>query len=268
MNDIVVMRYQYEDLLILNSKNLCSVNPQLVFFFQKISITKSNKIYYPNKFNIYFNKKRSRPKKVLCQDPEIIRKIRSVLSKITSQNYDKLYEQLTNHLDKYAFDDSEIGEHIYNCIIDNIFHIDTYINLLTCLELNHPKIIYYVHKLITDQAKNPKQCLKNTISESMQDKEKRWQISNAILLTKLYVKNKYSKEFLNECVSIWLLKTTLNHVMGLEIMIKITPLLDTKSLYQNNAKLLNDFAKNVDYPPRLRYLLHALNHKTPFNSLN
>lgn len=254
--------YDYKTIIDINSKNLCLDNSELVNFFDNLcsyKITKDMKQQYINKKNKYFNKEEKRPKSIICDDSEIIKNIRSLLGKISVQNYDTIRDKIVDICDGKNISWKELSEQFYTIIIDNIFIIDIYVKLLIDLEnKGYIKLIYNIHHLIIDQIKNPRNFTVDSLSETGVDKIKRWKISNAILLTTLFNNNKYSKDFINKQIDHWLSLININNCLELEILLKIVPLFDKNKYPVMNDDIkgkMNEIKNNKSYPGRIRLML-------------
>lgn len=254
--------YDLKTLLNMNNVDLTLDDTSLISFLTTINnfkITKEMRFHYPNKHNVHFNRLKARPKNIICQDPEIIKNIRSLLGKISVQNYDTIKDKIVDLCKNNSVCWDELSKYIHNIIIDNIFIIDAYINLLIDLEKNgFKKLIYNIHQLIVEQINNPKNFENDTLSETAIDKVKRWKISNSILLVNLFNRGKYSKEFLNKQLDHWVSEININNQQNLEILLKIVPLFanDKLPIMNDNVKTkLQNIIDNKAYPSRFRLML-------------
>ena len=104
--------YPYDIMLSLNHPDLSNLDLTLLGFFNSLptyAVTKDMRYHFPNKHNIHFNKKRVRPKNVISDDPEVLKRLRSCLSKITDQNFDRMTEQINEILTSKNYDWKDVS---------------------------------------------------------------------------------------------------------------------------------------------------------------
>ena len=167
MSDSDTKRYSYEELLALNHPDLSSCNLRLCGFFKDISensfnvqVGKDIRDDYPNIYNIYFNKLKTRPIHLKNSDPEFLKKLRAILAKLSPSNIDTFATQIVDLLNSNALTPKlwkQIAELFYINIIDSIFTVDVYTKLLIKLEETHPRLIHLLHHLIHKEALQPRQ---------------------------------------------------------------------------------------------------------------
>tara|TARA_R100001163_G_C5068366_1_gene208519 strand:+ start:10891 stop:11844 length:954 start_codon:yes stop_codon:yes gene_type:complete len=249
--------YPYDLILAINNPDLSNLDLTLCGFFSSLplyNITKEMRFHFPNRNNIHFNKKRTRPKSVISEDPEVLKSLRSCLSKITEQNFDTMVSRITDILNGKDYDWNDVSRHVYLSVIDNIFLAPIFVNLLVKLEPKFPKLIHHLHRMIQKQIFEPEE-FKDTISESGQNKTKRWQISNALLVSELYIQKCYSPNFIIKKIEYWLNKATIDNTIPLEILIKIIPKLKDLNIPSEVNSKLKEISEDKTYPTRLRLLL-------------
>lgn len=263
----VIQTYDYDTLIGLNHPDLSSLDLKLVTFFNSLPvypITKEIRFYYPNKFNMHFNKNRIRPKSVISNDPMITKKIKSTLSKVSHQNIEKMTIQLEDLLSQQDdFDWTDIAELFYASIVDNILMVELFVKILKKLEEKYPKLVHHVHHLILKQLYHPR-LFKDSLSESGASKAKRWQIANGVLIAQIYHQKSYSKAFLVRILNLWLSEASPDNLIPLEILVKVLPVLEGVRLDKSIRDKLLQLSKEKAYPSRLRLLLNLpspRNHK-------
>jgi hypothetical protein len=246
----------------MNDAKLTDLDDKIVaFFFQIVTFeaTPEMKKNYLNKHNLYFNNPRKRRKPpLISNDPKIIQKIRGCLSKLSTANVDKSYEYLQQILKAILVKEewAEIAKLFYYNMIEIVGHfqiIDAYLNLLARLEPNFPELVARFHHKVLHEMKTPTNY-KDTILEEGHHKTRRYQINNGILIAHIFNKGKYSKDFISQCLGKWVSEISPDTLMGLEIMVKILPLLKIE-LNNDLPKLLDNIALDKSYPARLRLLL-------------
>jgi len=230
----------------------------VAFFFQMTTFdaTPEMRKHYPNKLNIYFNHRRKRRKPpIISNDPKIIQKIRGSLSKLGTVNVEHTYQYLQTIFRAVLVQEEwdEIAHLFYLNMLDNIFIIDAYLNLLIKLEDNFPDLIAKIHTIIYSEINHPTQY-KDTILEEGAHKTKRYQIANGMLVAYIYNKGKYTKQFLFKCVEDWVTQINPTNLIGLEILVKMLPVLKT-NLKNNVSEILSNISQDKSYPARLRLLL-------------
>lgn len=264
----IIQIYDYDTLMGLNHPDLSSLDLKLTTFFNQLSsyqITKEIRFYYPNKFNIHFNRNRVRPKTLISNDPEIKKKIRSTLSKVSNQNIEKMTNHIMDLLSQQDdYDWTDISELFYVCIIDNIFLVDLFIQILKRIEEKYPKLIHYVHHLINRQLYHPRQ-FENTLSESGQARSKRWQIANGLLIVHIYLNRNYSKPFLLRTLRLWLSEASPENLIPIEIMVKAMPKLKREAIDRDISEKLKIISQDKSYPTRLRLLINLPSSKSRKN---
>lgn len=255
----VIQTYDYDTLIGLNHPDLSGLDLKLVSFFNSLPvypITKEIRYYYPNKFNIHFNKNRIRPKAVVSNDPEIRKRIRSTLSKVSNQNIDKMTDHILELLAQQDdYDWKDISELFYAIILDNIFFVDLFVHILKKIEEKYPKLIHHIHHLIINQLYHPRQFNDN-LSESGTDHSKRWEIANGLLIVDIYHKKNYSRQFLLRTINLWLSEASHEHLVPLEILVKALPKLEGVSLGKDISDKIRLISQDKVYPSRLRLLLN------------
>lgn len=257
MNKTSYLAYSYDILLSYNYADLSNLDLTLMGFFQSLSpyaITKEMRYHFPNKHNIHFNRKRARPKSIISDDAEILKKLRSCLSKITETNFESMTEQIVKILSAKNYDWKDVSNHMYLSIIDNIFLAPIFVKLLCELETEYPRLIHNFHHIILSEINNPK-VFPDSITELGLDKSKRWQLSNCLLLAELYAQKRYSSEFMTQQINRWLELASPDNLIPLEILIKILPKCKTLELPPHVAKKLQEISVDKTYPTRLRLLL-------------
>jgi hypothetical protein len=255
--------YTIDDLFNLNKPDLIQLTPKVIQFFKSLAekssqLKKDTKSHYPNRNNIFFHPRKMRITIIACQDPDIIKKIRSILGKITPHNYDSLKDQLVEFLHnckKEKVSLPQIALLLYGNIIDNIKLVDIYVKLLIELEPIFPNIIYHIHESIVKQINTPQNFDKDTFTETAVDKIKRWTISNSLLLTHIYLKGKYTSKFYNSILRNWLNTTTPDNLIGIEIIAKLIPFLNKKHFETDVLEKLITIFNDKSYPARLRFLI-------------
>lgn len=253
--------YDYDMLMGLNHPDLSALDVNLISFFNDLpsyQITKEIRYFYPNKFNIHFNRNRARPKTVVSNDPEITKKLRSNLSKVSDQNIDKMTDRIKELLTQQEdFDWKDISLLFYEIIIQNIFFVNLFVNILKILEPKHPKLIHHIHHLIINQVYHPR-TFKDTLSEPGENKAKRWQVSNGLLIAQIYKARKYSQLFMEKILKMWLSRTSPESLVPLEILVKVIPELKKEKgfkLEKSISEKLTAISQDKSYPGRLRLLL-------------
>jgi hypothetical protein len=250
-------KYKYDTLMSYNNADLSNLDLTLVGFFQSIApyaITKEMRYHFPNKHNIHFNRKRARPKSIISDDAEVLKKLRACLSKITDSNFESMTEQVVKILSAKNYDWTDVSNHMYLSIIDNIFLAPIFVKLLCELETEYTKLIHCFHHIIISEIDTPK-VFQDTITELGVDKSKRWQFSNSLLLVELYNQKRYSSEFMVKTINKWLESASVDNPIPLEILIKILPKCKSLELTPNVAKKLQEISQDKTYPTRLRLLL-------------
>lgn len=257
MNKRQILSYSYDILHSHNYADLSNLDLTLMSFFQSIapySITKEMRYHYPNKHNIHFNRKRARPKSIISDDTELLKKLRSCLSKITETNLESMTDQIVKILSGKNYDWKDVSNHMYLSIIDNIFLAPIFVKLLRELETEYSLLIHHFHHLVLAEINNPK-VFQDTITELGVDKSKRWQLSNSILLTELFVQKQYSPSFMVQNINRWLEMASVDNLIPLEILIKIIPKCKTLEIPPHVATKLQEISTDKTYPSRLRLLL-------------
>ena len=255
-------KYTTNLLLEMNDPVLTDLDDKIIaFFFQIVNFdaTPEMKKNYLNRNNLYFSHQRKRRKPpVVSNDPKIIQKIRGYLSKLSTSNVDKTYQYLQQILKTILVKEewSEIAKLFYFNMVEIVAHfqiIDAYLNLLAKLEPNFPELVARLHFKISEEMKNPTK-FQDSVLEEGNHKTRRYQINNGILIAHIFNKGKYSKEFISECLEKWVSKIGPDNLMGLEILVKILPLLKIE-LNNELPKMLERISKDNSYPARLRLLL-------------
>lgn len=250
-------KYTYELMLELNHSELSNLDLALLGFFKSLppyAITKEMRYHYPNRHNIHFNRKRARPKSVISDDPEVLKRLRACLSKITEQNFDAMTEQIVKILSSKDYDWNDVSSQMYLSVIDNIFLAPIFVKLLGELETEYSTLIHSFHHHILTQLSTPR-VFNDTISETGPDKSKRWQISNSLLMAELYTQKHYSPNFIVTHINRWLEEASADNLIPIEILIKMMPKCNNLILPPNVDKRLQEISKDKSYPTRLRLLL-------------
>jgi len=249
--------YHYDMLLSMNDPNLSNIDLTLAGFFLNLpsyTITKEMRFHFPNKNNVHFNRKRTRPKTVISNDPEVLKNLRACLSKITEQNFDTMTEKI-NKILSADYDWKDVSSQMYLSVIDNIFLVPIFVKLMTKLESEYTTLIHHFHHLILDQLYHPRE-FSDSLSESGVNKTKRWQISNALLMTEIFTQKKYSPKFMIEVINYWLGIISLENLIPLEILIKVIPKCGDLTMPEELVTRLKEISNDKTYPNRLRLLLN------------
>lgn len=251
--------YDYETMMSLNHPDLSNIDMNLKTFFSSLppyQITKEIRFHYPNKFNVYFNRRRSRPQTILSNDPLVLKSLRSSLSKISPQNFESITEQIIGILGDSEYNWEEVSELFYTNIIDGIFMVDVWVKLLGQLEKKYPSLVRYLHHQVIKQSIEPRN-FQDHFTETAEDKYKRWQINNAFLIIQLYTAKKYSQNFLIAAIAHWIDLINPENLVPLEILVKILPKLKGKRIpySEQSLKKLIDISQDKTYSSRLRLLL-------------
>lgn len=250
--------YPYNVLLAMNNMDLSNIDLTLIGFFNSLptyQITKEMRFHFPNKNNIHFNKRRIRPKAVISDDPVLVKKLRSCLSKISPQNMTSMTKQINEILGAQNYDWKDVSEHFYVSAIDNIFLADIFVKLMIELDKTNSDLIHHMHHLIKDQVYKPR-VFENTLSEDGVSKAKRYQISNSLLITDIFVQKKYSSKYILSLLDYWLSSITPDNLISLEILIKIMPKLVDLDMPTELIEKLKSVSQDKAYPTRLRLLLN------------
>jgi len=230
----------------------------IAFFFQMTPFEASAEMKknYPNKFNLYFSHRRNHRKPpIISNDPKVIQKIRGSLSKLGTSNIENTYQYLHTIFKLVLVREEwiEIANLFYLNMLDNLFIIDAYLDLLIKLEDNFPELVQKIHYRICNEINYPTQY-KDTLLEDGSHKTKRYQIANGMLIAYIYNKKKYTKQFLLNCIEYWVSQINPNNLLGLEILVKTLPLLKF-NLENGLSNMLSNISKDNSYPARLRLLL-------------
>lgn len=255
--DINEKVYPYEVMLSINHPDLSNIDLTFAGFMLNLPshiITKEMKYHYPNKNNVHFNRKRTRPKTVISNDPEVLKNLRACLSKITEKNFDIMTEKI-NKILSADYDWKDVSTQMYLSVIDNIFLVPIFVKLMTELESEYTTLIHHFHHLVLDQLYYPKEFT-DTLSESGLDKTKRWQISNALLITEVFTQKKYNSSFMIEVVNYWLGIISVENLIPLEILIKVIPKCGDLPMPEELVTKLKEISNDKTYPNRLRLLLN------------
>lgn len=250
--------FDYQQVLEYNNHDLSNLDLTMVGFFSQLPdyhITKEMRFHFPNKFNIHFNKRRVRPKTVISDDPEVLKRLRSCLSKISDQNFDTMAKQINDILSAANYDWKDVSAQVYFQVIENIFLVPVYVKLLKELEQEYSKLVHHFHQLILEQLKCPQQ-FKDSLSEAGRDKTKRWQISNGLLIIEIFNQGKYSQQFMQETLKFWLGEISLENLVPLEVLIKVLPKLKELEVPEDLKTKLKEISNDKSYPNRLRLLLN------------
>jgi hypothetical protein len=230
----------------------------IAFFFQMTTFEASSEMKktYPNKFNLYFSHRRKHRKPpIISNDPKIIQKIRGSLSKLSTSNIDSTYQYLQTIFRAVLVREEwqEIANLFYLNMLDNIFIIDSYLDLLIKLEDNFSDLVEKIHHRIASEVRKPTQYNDNLIEQGAH-KTKRCQVANGMLVAHIFNKKKYSRKFLMQCIEYWITQINPDNLMGLEILVKTLPLLKF-DLENGLANMLSKISQDKSYPARLRLLL-------------
>jgi hypothetical protein len=256
-------KYTPNLLLEMNDPSLTDLDNKIIaFFFQIVNFeaTPEMKKNYLNRNNLYFSNQRKRRKRpLISNDPKIIQKIRGSLSKLSTSNIEKTYQNLQQILKSILIKEewSEIAKLFYHNMVEIVAHfqiIDAYLSLLAKLEPNFPELIARLHFKISEEMKNPTQ-FQDSVLEEGTHKTRRLQINNGILIAHIFNKGKYSKDFISECLEKWISNIGPDNLMGLEILVKILPLIKIE-LNNELPIMLNKISQDKSYPARLRLLLN------------
>jgi hypothetical protein len=256
--------YTYEQLLALNQPDLSNYNLRLCGFFKDIAehsysvqVGRDVKNNYPNKYNIYFNRIKTRPKHVKSTDPELLKKIRNILAKLSPSNVENFTVQLIEMFElEPSIEWKSVAELVYINMIDAIFIVDVYTRLLIRLEENFPLLIHHLHHMVHQQAYTPRKFEHDIVTETAVDKTKRWAVSNGLLIVELFHRGKYRREYLNLVIETWLDASSPENTFYLDIMIKILPKLKKKNLNGPLIEKLTKISQDMAYKSRVRCLLN------------
>lgn len=251
-------RYTYDEMMGMNNVDLSNIDLTLIGFFNSLpiySITKEMRFHFPNRCNVHFNKRRVRPKAVISDDPVLVKKLRSCLSKISPQNMESMTKQINEILGSQNYDWKDVSEHVYTSAIDNIFLVDIFVKLMIELNKTRSQLIHHMHHLIKEEVYKPR-VFENTLSEDGVGKNKRYQLSNSILITEIFMQGKYSEKYMLGLLDYWLSSINVDNLIPLEILIKILPKLTKLQISKELVEKLNSVSKDKAYPTRLRLLLN------------
>lgn len=253
-------KYTYQEIYQLNDPKL-SVNLDftLVSFLNNLpsfQITREMRIHFPNKLNHHFNRRRQRPKSILSNDPIVVKKLRSCFSKISDQNSEKMITEIIEICKAQEYEWHDLAEHFYCNIIENIFLVPIFVQMLIKVEKDFSQLIRNLHHLILNQVTNPRE-FKDSLLEEGTLKAKRWQISNALLIIELHHQHKYSQEFLNQQLKFWIESVSPENLIPLEILVKATDKMSKSQILipPDLTQRLSAISQDKKYPTRLRLLL-------------
>lgn len=250
--------YQHDIMIGINNADLNNIDTSLIEFFNNLPaypITKEMRYHFPNKYNVHFNRRRTRPKMIISDDPILVKKLRSSLSKISNQNMVSMTKQINDILGTQNYDWKDVSEHFYVSAIDNIFLVDIFVKLMIELDKTRPGLIHHLHHLIRDEIYKPR-VFDNTLSEEGISKGKRYQISNSLLTCEIFIQGKYSPKYMLELLDYWLTAVNPDNLIPLEILIKIVPKLGNLNMTTELIEKLKSVSQDKSYPTRLRLLLN------------
>ena len=263
--------YDFETMMTFNHPDLSNIDLHMIDFFSKLPvypITKEIRFHYPNKFNYHFNKRKVRPQTIISSDPEILKRLRSNLSKLSEQNIDTITENIKQLLGHGHHDWKQIADLFYVITIDNVNSKETlltsiYVKLLVKLEKYYHFLLHYLHQKIKNQVYHP-HSFTDTFSESGKDKEKRWRISNCLLILEIFHQGKYKKEFLQEVLNHIASQISYENTLPLEVFVIVLRKMKPGEIPDEISKKLMETAEDKNYPARLRLLLDLpkIDHKT------
>lgn len=253
--------YTYDEFMDFNNPDLSGWNYKITRTFFQISqcngqnhISKEVKNNYPNKFNIYFNKKRWR-KKIQSSDPEILKRIRSILGKVSPSTIDTMQDQIIDLLETHPHNWESVSTLFFENILDNVFVVDIYARLLIKLEHKFPILLHHIHHLSRKQVKEPTKYDVDTFRESAEDRTKRCVVANALYIIEMFYRGKYSRKYLNQTFKSWLDQASPENTFYLEVIVKVLQKIKKTNLDQEVLEKLTQFSNDKSYPGRLRFLL-------------
>jgi len=260
----------YNTILSLNRPEYTYISKEIRDFFNEIGepyrlaiqASQRKDATYTNNYNTFFYGHTVRKKVTASNDPELLKQLRVCLSKLTESNYVKIEEKIFSIINNIELDSwINVAELVHTNMIDNIFLIDIYIKLLISLKKEYDELVKEINCLLYKQVLKPAVYTKNTISETGVDKTKRWKISNAMIITNLYLDKKYSNKFFNKIVDKWLSKISYKNQENLEIFVKILPLIETTDLDKHIIDKIKRMKQDKEYTGRIRFLLEFKSEK-------
>lgn len=260
-----VQRYTQDELRSLNRREILPVDPKLLEFFSKFPKTKYTNNDYQNPYNLnfIFHRKKLFPTHEPFSDQKIIADFKSILLKLTRDNLDETSKHILN-INFPQTIKPKIATVLHKTIINCIFLVDVYAELILLISRQDNEITNYLNEIIIQQLYHPKKFSDENdeiACETAEQKEKKWRISNGLLIAELFLNNVYSPQFMVNDIIV----PIVNHIkvedtINIEVLKKIFPiilpkLVESKTNISSIFYKLKKISENKEYPPRLRYLL-------------
>jgi hypothetical protein len=256
------VKYTQQELREINNEDISPYSTELIGFFEKFP-RRNKDVRYNNPFNFNYKNGRKKIFKSEVPDQIILADIRNNLSKLTSDNIDEIYANITKiqipqHLEE------QVASSLFETIINCIFLVDAYVDLIIKMENHNKNIVFIINNLICRQLYRPKIFSKdndNIACETAEQKEEKWRVNNAILIAHLYLKHKYSDNFIMEKIlPEYLDKISPTSTLNIKVINRVMPIIYPQlrrcvNLQPTLSKIQSIANDKVGYPARLRYLL-------------
>jgi len=264
MSHPTMIQYSLQELRLANSDKYRKISPDLASFLAKIH---RNKFLhgYLNPYNHYLcppdQRKKLFPKAEAFSDEKLVEDLRTMLGKVTEKNQLQVKEKIR----KIPFTDSSwdlILPMVHHVTIDCVFLIDVLLEIIMVLQELNPKFLKQYQNLLWEQFQNPRVFVANELSlETIEDKQKRWTLSNVQIMFQLYKLDHYDETWIENFLDEILDQITPENLIGIEILNQnwenIRRKLPAKIL-ERTLKQMGEISQDDDFPNRLRFLLMDL----------
>jgi len=190
--------YTPEFLLSFNKKNVCPVRPDILAFFSQFP---KNKNPYQNPHNANFtsqNRKKILPVVEPFSDDKIIFDLKELLLKVNEENKVAVLEQILKlHFTPTCED--KVAELLLDITVSCIFLVHIYVDIMLGIESKCKNVIEKINKAIINQIYHPKEFSSandDIACETAEQKSKKWRIHNGLLISELFLRDKYHHQFM------------------------------------------------------------------------
>jgi len=259
--------YTPETIQELNKSNLIPLNPNLLKFFQRFPKSKYSNVIYNNSLNKNFptqNRKKILPKLEPFTDEKTLFDLKALLIKVNDENQATILDQILklnfteNSIDKVA-------ELVHEVTVNCIFLVKVYVDIILQMEEKCPKIIEKINFNIIKQLYQPKvfdPANDEFACETAEQKAKKWRINNGMLISELFLRDKYHYQFMmDKIINPLIADISADDMVNIEVLHKIIPIVGPKLELKHKLNLtelftqLTELSANKAYPPRLRFLI-------------
>lgn len=261
--------YTPEFLFSINKKNIYPIPNQVIAFFNQFP---KNKNPYQNPFNANFitqNRKKIIPTAEPFSDDKIIFDLRELILKVNEDNKSTILEQILKlHFTPTC--EEKIAELLLEVTVNCIFLVHVYVDIILGIEGKCKNIIEKINKAIINQIYYPKEFSAENddiACETAEQKSKRWRINNGLLISELFLRDKYPHQFMINHVLTPLINgvqqsSDTKNLVNIEILNKIFPIVGPKLEIRHKANLESVFLQlekisqdKAKYPTRHRFIV-------------